>query len=185
MSITWTYTITGRYVEPSQAIARIRVEFQGDDGNGGTGRGMRDYTMFGNDNAAATAVEQQIQADCLAYANAANLVTQMASINNTGSSTVSNPMAPSLIWATPVDQYLSSLKVQAKTAALSYMKNNPACSEADVLAQLTDPGVNAVGQVLIPIYISNAHQIGAIATADWASFLAFVVATPIETLMGM
>ncbi len=94
-----------------------------------------------------------------------------------------------------IDTRSQAERAAGKAAAVSFIKANPTCTEADAItawnagAQPTLP----VGMVhplndpagLLEAYIANAHAAGATPDTTWASFAAFIVATPAATLETM
>ena len=94
-----------------------------------------------------------------------------------------------------IDTRAQAERAAGKAAAISFIKANPACTEADAItawtsgaqptipAGLTHPLNDPAG--LLEAYIANAHAAGATPDTTWASFAAFVVATPAATLETM
>ena len=94
-----------------------------------------------------------------------------------------------------IDTRSQAERAAGKAAAIAYIKANPTCTEADAItawvsgAQPTIPAgmVHPLNDPagLLEAYIANAHAAGATPDTTWASFAAFVVATPAATLETM
>ena len=94
-----------------------------------------------------------------------------------------------------IDQRSQTERAAGKAAAVAYIKANPTCAEAEALAAWNTGATptlptgctlflnNATG--LLEAYIINAHALGATPDTTWASFAAFIVATPETTLLAM
>jgi hypothetical protein len=94
-----------------------------------------------------------------------------------------------------IDVRASAERQAGKASAITYIQANPACAEGDAInawnagASPTIPtGMtqllnNPTG--LLEAYIANAHSLGATPDTTWASFAAFVCATPAATLLAM
>lgn len=94
-----------------------------------------------------------------------------------------------------IDTRAQAERAAGKAAATSFIKANPTCTEADAItawvsgAQPTIPAgmVHPLNDPagLLEAYIANAHAAGATPDTTWASFAAFIVATPAATLETM
>ena len=94
-----------------------------------------------------------------------------------------------------IDQRSQTERAEGKAAAVVFIKANPTCSEDEAIAAWNagaSPTLpancthflnNAAG--LLEAYIINAQALGATPDTTWASFAAFIVATPETTLLGM
>ena len=94
-----------------------------------------------------------------------------------------------------IDTRSQTERAAGKAAAITFVKANPTCTEADAIAAwntgaattfpagCTMPVNNPAG--LLEAYMINAHAIGATPDTTWASFAAFMVATPEATLLAM
>ena len=72
-----------------------------------------------------------------------------------------------------------------KTAAITYIKQNPACTMEEVVGQITPLSQVINPATLIGIYITGAAQKGMIAAATWEDFRGFIAERTEEELMAI
>ena len=91
-----------------------------------------------------------------------------------------------------IDQVLRTERFAGKQAAIIFIQANPTCAETDAAAAWTTAALAATGlpQIIVPpasyfiLYSANLLSDGLIKDTTWASFAAWVVATPAATIMA-
>jgi hypothetical protein len=99
------------------------------------------------------------------------------------------PLFPiSVGYVSKTDAAIQALKTALKPVLVIYVKTHPACEMPEILTAIEGQlgaQFRALVEVMTPIYVAGAAQVGLIESPDFDLFRDWLVATPAEQIMSL